>query len=158
VVFHKKQHPLSGSVAFTLVEAVVAITLVGIGITSTVAALTKFNQFANVSRNSTGAYAVVMDQIDAIESATPFNPQKGQIPLALTTHTDAVDIYKDDATHTVVSGTRTTTVADTGIKYWGTSLTVYRATVTVTYSYLNRDGTYGPRYSFSMSSLRTSDE
>src|ERR1700716_1891615 len=81
---------------FTLVEAVVAIALIGIGVASTLGALTKFNSIAAMSRNGTGAYRAVMNQIDLIQSDGPFNPGKfnadgvtRQIPpeLALGTQT-----------------------------------------------------------------------
>jgi len=140
---------------FTMVEAVVAIALVGIGVSSTVAALTQMNNFASVSRNATGAYAVVMNQIDKIQSDTPFNPQKGEVPAELTLGTSAtpnVSIYKDSATNTIVSGTMTTTVTDDSTSWNGVSITRYRATVAVTYRYLNRN------YSFTMNTIRASDE
>ena len=57
--------------AFTLVKAMVAI-----GTASTIGALIKFNSIASVSRNATGACTAVMNQIDLIQSDTPFNPQK----------------------------------------------------------------------------------
>ncbi len=134
---------------FTMVETVVAIALIGIGFSGTMAALTKFNGFASESRNATGAYAAAMNQIDTIQSATPFNPP-GQIPLVLTVGIqppEDVKIYEDAANNTVVSGTRTTTVADVSAG----GVTIYRATVTINYTYLGRP------YSFSMETLRASD-
>jgi len=65
---------------FTLVEAVVAIALIGVGVASVLGALTKFNSIAAISRNGTGASAVLMNQIDLFQSMGPFNPQKGEIP------------------------------------------------------------------------------
>jgi type II secretory pathway pseudopilin PulG len=150
--------------AFTLVETMVGISVLGIGIASTVGALTKFNSIASISRNSTGAYAAVMNQIDLIQSDAPFNPQKtnpdgtAQIPpeLQLGTQTqNNVPVYQDPNTGVVVSGTMTTTVSDISSTYTQGSqtfpLTMYQAVVTVTYTYLNRN------YSFSMSAIRTSD-
>jgi type II secretory pathway pseudopilin PulG len=61
---------------YSLVEAVCAIALIGIGVASTLGALTKFNSIAAISRNATGAYTVVMNQIDSFQSMSPFNPQK----------------------------------------------------------------------------------
>ncbi len=135
---------------FTLVEVVIAITLVGIVVASTVAALTRLNAFASASRNATGAFTVAMNQVDAIQSATPFNPQSGQVPsvLVLGTHApDAVQIYQD-SNNVVVPGTLTTTVANAT----SGGVTMYRATVTVNYTYLNRP------YSLSMNTVRASDE
>ena len=67
---------------FTIVETVVAITLIGVGVASTLGALTKFNSIAATSRNATGASAVLMNQIDLFQSMSPFNPQAtpNQIP------------------------------------------------------------------------------
>jgi len=61
---------------FTLVEAVVAVTLIGIGVAVSLGALTKFNSTAAMSRNATGAEALLMNQIDLFQSMSPFNPQK----------------------------------------------------------------------------------
>ena len=98
-----------------MVEVVVAIALIGVGLSTTIGALTKFNAFASESRNATGAYAAAMNQIDAIQSATPFNPP-GQIPSVLTGRNPCrrrrVTIYEDANSNTIVAGTRTTTVAD----------------------------------------------
>ena len=163
---------------FTLVEAVVAIVLVGIGITSTITALTKFNAFASVSRNYTGAYATVMNQIDAVESATPFNPQHQdanggsdpQIPEQLKLDSArpgglplqenvSVYLYRDPvdplANIIIVPGNRTTSVVDASVPndpVTGATLYMRRVTVKVAYTYLSRP------YSFSMSTLRASDQ
>jgi type II secretory pathway pseudopilin PulG len=150
--------------AYTLVETMVSLGVLGIGIASMVGALTQFNSNASITRNATGAYAAVMNQIDLIQSDAPFNPQKtnpdgtAQIPpeLQLGTQTqNNVPIYQDPNTGVVVSGTMTTTVSDISSTYTQGSqtfpLTMYQAVVTITYTYLNRN------YSFSMSTIRTSD-
>ena len=150
--------------AYSLVEAMVSLGVLGIGIASMVGALTQFNSNASITRNATGAYAAVMNQIDLIQSDAPFNPQKtnpdgtAQIPpeLQLGTQTqNNVPIYQDPNTGVVVSGTMTTTVSDISSTYTQGSqtfpLTMYQAVVTITYTYLNRN------YSFSMSTIRTSD-
>ena len=132
-----------------MVEVVVAISLIGIGLSTTIATLTKFNAFASQSRNATGAYAAAMNQIDAIQSATPFTPP-GQIPTVFTlgVHAaQAVSVYEDANSNTIVPGTQTTTVADVSAG----GVTIYRATVTVNYTYLGRP------YSYSMQTLRASD-
>jgi type II secretory pathway pseudopilin PulG len=158
VIFYKR-HTAAGG--FTLVEAVVAISLIGVGVASTLGALTKFNSIADMSRNGTGACAAVLNQIDLIQSDGPFNPQKtnnngtAQIPpeLQLGTQTKAVVVYqyKDLANNNVVivPGTMTTVVTD--LNPGSTTVYMYKAAVTVTYNYLNR------AYSFSMSTVRTSD-
>jgi type II secretory pathway pseudopilin PulG len=150
--------------AFALAEIMVGISVLGIGIASTVGALTKFNSIASISRNATGACAAVMNQVDLIQSDSPFNPQKtnpdgtAQIPpeLQLGAQTQSnVPIYQDPSTGAVVSGTMTTAVTDISSTYSQSghtfTLTTYRAVVTVTYTYLNRN------YSFSMTTIRTSD-
>ena len=150
--------------AFSLVETMVSLSVLGIGIASTVGALTKFNSNASITRNATGAYTAVMNQIDLIQSDAPFNPQKtnpegtAQIPAELQLGTQTknnVPVYEDPNTGVVVSGTMTTTVSDISSTYTQGSrtfpLTMYQAVVTITYTYLNRN------YSFSMSTIRTSD-
>ena len=149
---------------FTIVESAVALTVLGLGVAATVGALTKFNAIASMARNATGAYTTVMNQIDLIQSDSPFNPQKtntdgtAQIPpeLQLGTHTQTnVPVYQDPTTGVIVSGTMTTTVTDISSVYSSGSssfsLIQYKAVVTVNYKYLNRD------YSFSMSTIRASD-
>ena len=150
--------------ALTLVETVVGIAIIGIGTACAVGALTRFNSLASTARNATGAYTAVMNQIDLIESDSPFNPQKtnpdgtAQIPpeLQIGTHTQSnIPVYQDPKTGVIVTGTMTTTVSDISSTYTNGSftfpLTMYKAVVTVTYTYLNRS------YSCSMSTIRTSD-
>jgi type II secretory pathway pseudopilin PulG len=150
--------------AFTIVESAVALTVLGLGVAATVGALTKFNSIASMARNATGAYTAVMNQIDLIQSDSPFNPQKtntdgtAQIPpeLQIGTHTQtSVPIYQDPNTGVIVAGTMTTTVTDISSTYTTGSTTfqiiLYKAVVTINYTYLNRD------YSFSMSTVRASD-
>ncbi len=60
--------------AFTMVEAVVAIAVLGVGVASTVGVVTKMNQFAAQSRNMTGANAIVQTQIDIFQTVGPFKP------------------------------------------------------------------------------------
>jgi type II secretory pathway pseudopilin PulG len=78
VVFYKRHITGTRFTAsgFTLVEAVVALGLIGVGVAGTLGALTKFNSIAATSRNSTGATAVLMTQTDLFQSMSPFNPQK----------------------------------------------------------------------------------
>ena len=165
-----------------MVEVLVAIALVGIGIASIVAALTKLNVFASTSRNSTGAYSVVMSQIDRIQSATsiPQDAPSGilikaanlvvapgppglteSLPVlmngtqTLTQLTEVTDprvlnVYQDpDPTGApILAESLTTTVTPVVVG----GVTTYSATVTVQYKYQGRD------YSFSMSTLRASDQ
>lgn len=166
---------------FTMVEAIVAIAVLGIGVASTVGALTKFNAIAGASRNATGAYTAVMNQIDLIQSLSPFNPQKTndrpdcdnvihtQIPkdycnnpptydLTPGRHTyNNVPVYQDPATGVVVSGTMTVDVADNSSAASYPAIiaalpaNTFQFRVTITYTYLSKTST------FSMTTIRTSD-
>ena len=149
---------------FTLLEAIVGVALLGIGVSCIVGALTKLNAIAATARNATGAYTAVMNRIDLIQSDGPFNPQKTntdgtpQIPPELTLGTQTqnnVPIYQDPKTGVIVAGTMTTTVSDISSSYTSGSITfpliVYKAVVTITYTYLNRN------YSYSMTTIRSSD-
>ena len=118
------------------------------------------NNNAALSRLQTGASTVAQNRIDLILSDGPFNPQKNQIPPSLALGTQeigtaanpTIPIYTDPVTNTVsVWGRMTSTIADTGAVYSGTTLNLYRATVTVFYSYR------GKPYSVTMQTLRTSD-
>jgi Tfp pilus assembly protein PilV len=165
----------------TLVEAVFAVTLIGIGVAGSLTALTKANSIASMSRNSTGAQTVAQNEIDRFLAYQPFNPQKmnaaadcdgvvriqvpkdynsicaGNTPtydLTVGTHiVTPVAIYKEPATGVIVSGTMTTVIQDVSPTYapTGAVIPVYRATVTVDYTYLNRT------YKTTMSTLRVSD-
>ncbi len=146
--------------AFTLTEAAVAIALIGITMTAFVSAMTCLNQAASVARNATGAAAVLQNQIDLVLSDGPFNPQKTnsdgtpQIPPELVVGarvTNNVPIYREPTTGTIVAGTLTTTVTDMSFVTNGVTVPLYRADVTVNYSYRNRN------YLVSRSTLRVSD-
>jgi Tfp pilus assembly protein PilV len=165
----------------TLVEAVFAVTLIGIGVAGSLTALTKANSIASMSRNSTGAQTVAQNEIDRFLAYQPFNPQKmnatadcdggiraqvpkdypsvcaGQAPtydLTVGTHiVNGVAIYKEPTTGVIVSGTMTTVIQDVSQTYapTGAVIPLYRATITIDYTYLNRS------YKTTMSTLRVSD-
>jgi type II secretory pathway pseudopilin PulG len=165
---HKKGSRIGG---FTLVEAVIGISVLGLGIASTVGALTKFNALASTSRNGTGAYTALINQVDLIQSMSPFNPQKmndradcdniihAQIPkdycntpatydLTVGTHTyNNIPVYQDPNSGVIVTGTMTVVVTDIS----ATIANTYRFQVTINYTYLSRN------YSLSTSTIRTSD-
>ena len=187
VNFHTYNVYAKNRAAFTMLEAVVGIAVLGIGAASTIGALTKFNSISAISRNATGAYTVVMNQIDSFESMSPFNPQKTnpdgtpQIPKDLINNPPTYDMtvgthiigykdptngvmsnqwpvyqYKNPSTGmtVVVKGTLTVAVTDVSAT---TAPNTYMAVVTITYNYLNHDGIHQPLYSFSMTTIRTSD-
>jgi Tfp pilus assembly protein PilV len=159
-----------------MVETVVAIAVLGIGVASTIGVLTKINSFAAMSRNNTGAYTVLMNQVDLFQSMSPFNPQKtnsdgtAQIPkdtshgsyptydMTVGTHTLSVNgtnfnvpvyEYRDASNNVVlvVNGTLSETVTNLS----GSLPNTYQATFTITFTFLNRT------YTYSVSSIRTSD-
>ena len=160
VVIFKNRHRQRVGGGFTLMEAVVSITILGIGIVSTLGALTRINTLSSVSRNATGAQTVAQNQIDLLLSDSPFNPQKTnldgsvQIPpeLTLGTHTtNNVPIYKEPTTGVIVSGTMTTTVTDITGSYSGNTIPMYACTVAVTYTYRSKS------YTTTMNTIRVSD-
>jgi Tfp pilus assembly protein PilV len=159
-----------------MVETIIAIAVLGIGVASTVGALTKINSIAAMSRNSTGAYTILTNQVDLFQSMSPFNPQKtnqdgtiqvpkdtshGSFPtydMTLGNHTISVNgtdfkvpvyQYKDASGNVVlvVNGTLTTTVTNLSASLPNT----YQAVFTLTYTFLNRN------YTYSISTIRTSD-
>jgi Tfp pilus assembly protein PilV len=159
-----------------MVETIIAIAVLGIGVATTIGALTKMNAIAATSRNSTGGYTILTNQVDLFQSMSPFNPQKtnsdgtAQIPkdtshgsyptydMTLGTHNISVNgtdfkvpvyQYKDAGGNVVlvVNGTLTTTVTDLS----GSLPNTYQAVFTLTFTYLNRN------YSYSISTIRTSD-
>jgi prepilin-type N-terminal cleavage/methylation domain-containing protein len=161
---------------FTMVETIVAIAVLGIGVASTIGTVTKMNAIAAMSRNSTGAYTVLTNQVDLFQSMGPFNPQKtnsdgtAQIPkdtshgsyptydMTVGTHNISVNgtnfnvpvyEYRDVSNNLVlvVNGTLTVNVTDLSASLPNT----YQAAFTITFTYLNRN------YAYSISSIRTSD-
>jgi len=165
-----KFHRCATVAAFTFVEALVAVSLVGVGVATNLTALLKVNSIACMARNATGAQTFAQNEIDKFLSYSPFNPQKtnlsdgtSQIPkdpnnsppaydLTLGTHTYSnVPIYKDPDNGVVVNGTITTVISDASQSYNGNVIPMYQAVVTVTYRYLNRT------YTTTTSTLRVSD-
>jgi type II secretory pathway pseudopilin PulG len=185
--FHHYHVYMKKIAAFTMLEAMVGIAVLGIGAASTIGALTKFNSIAAISRNATGAYTVVMNQIDLFESMSPFNPQKQnpdgtpQIPKDLINNPPTYDMnpgthtigYKDPTTgvmsnqwpvYQYKNPTTGMTVVVKGtltIAVTDVSATTapntFMAVVTITYDYLNRTQAGGNPYTFSMTAIRTSD-
>lgn len=138
--------------AFTMVEAVVAIAVIGVGVASTVGVVTKMNQFAAQSRNMTGANTILQNQVDLFQSTSPF---PSVLPYGLSadgvTHTIAGQwpIYREDATgNPSVTGTLTIKITQLNAAL---APNTYQEVVTLSYNYLNR------AYSVSMTSIRASD-
>jgi len=145
--------------AFTLAEVMVGLGLFGITAAAAVSAMLHLNNNAALSRLQTGASTVAQNQIDLCLSDSPFNPQKSQVPPALTLGTTStgsssnptVAVYTDPKTGLQVKGWMVTEVANTGTTYNGNSLNIYRITVTVNYRFRGRS------YSVQMGTMRTSD-
>ena len=139
----------------TIVEIVVALGVIGLFASSAMWALVMMNNRAAVARLTTGALTVAQNQVDLMFCDAPYNPQKSQVPPELAVGTQIqtnVPIYTDPVTNNVVvSGTITSTVADTGTTYGGYSLNVYTITVTVSYQFR------GNNYQITINTMRTSD-
>ena len=169
VILHS-DHRRTARAAFAFVEALVAVSLIGIGVATSLTALLKVNSIACMGRNATGAQTFAQNEIDKFLSYSPFNPQKinlsdgtPQVPkdpnnsppaydLTLGTHIyNGVPIYKDPDNGVVVTGTITTVISDVSQSYNGVTIPMYRAQVTVSYNYLNRS------YTSTASTVRVSD-
>ena len=136
-----------GSRGFTLVEVLIAVSLLAMFAAGALWSLTQANRYASLSRLYTGAQMAAQSQIDLIMSKGPFNPQNladdgtadPQIPaeLALGTHaTETVTIYSEPNGQTVTADRVTTVSTDNPAKVVsGRSLNVYYATVVVTFYY-----------------------
>jgi prepilin-type N-terminal cleavage/methylation domain-containing protein len=151
---------------FTFIEALIAISLIGIGVATSLTALLKINSIACMGRNATGAQTFAQNEIDKFLSYSPFNPPS-QVPkdlnnsppdydLNVGTHTyNNVPIYNDPDNGVVVTGTITTVISDVSQTYInnGNSVTIpmYQTVVTVSYTYLNRN------YTSTASTVRVSD-
>lgn len=132
---------------FTLVEVVIAVSLLALFASGALWTLTQANRYAALSRLYTGAQLAAQNQIDLIMSRGPFNPQNladdgtadPQIPaeLALGTHAaDTVTIYSEPNGQTVTAQRVTTVSTDNPAKVVsGRTLNIYYATVVVTFYY-----------------------
>src|SRR2546421_3264993 len=146
--------------AFTLMEVVMALAVVGTMGAGCYVGFNSLNTYAISSRLYSEAQTAAQNQIDLILSKEPFDPVNNKIPTVLTlgtTTTPNVFVYKDPVSgNVVVTGTMTTTVTDLGttMTFAGSTknLNTRRATVTVTYTY--RDKTYN----VSMDTMRTGDQ
>jgi prepilin-type N-terminal cleavage/methylation domain-containing protein len=155
-----KSRRQGGKRAFTLMEVVMALAVVGTMGAGAYVGFNSLNTYAISSRLYSEAQTCAQNQIDLILSKEPFDPTKSKIPTVLTlgaTTTPNVFVYQDPVSGSaVVTGTMTTTVTDTGatMNFAGTTtnLNTYRATVNVSYTYRNTN------YSVSMDTMRTGDQ
>jgi prepilin-type N-terminal cleavage/methylation domain-containing protein len=145
--------------AFTLAEVMVALGIFGITAAAAVSAMLRMNNNAALSRLQTGASTVAQNQIDLCLSDSPFNPQKSQVPPALTIGTTStgssssptVPVYTDPKSGMQVMGWMVTDVANTNTTLSGTNLNIYQITVTVNYKFKGRS------YNVKMGTMRASD-
>jgi len=148
-----------GKRAFTLIEVVMALAVIGTMGAGCYIGFNSLNAYAVSSRLYTEAQTAAQNQIDLILSAEPFDVTTNTIPSVLalgTTTTPNIFIYEDPVSgNVVVTGTMATTVTDTGstMNFAGTNANLYirRATVTVSYTYRNTN------YNVSMDTMRTAD-
>ena len=156
---NKSSKGLIRPLAFTLVEVLVAVALLGLLAGSAIWTLTQTNSYAALSRLRTGAEIAAQNQVDLLLSDGPFNPQSGEVPAILTLSPPAqvetgIVIYSEPAgadgnTH-AVTGTRTTTVTKVA-PIGGVELNLYSATVVVTYTFRNKP------YRVQLNAMRASD-
>ena len=145
---------------FTLVEVLVATTLLGLLAGSAIWALTQANNYASIARLYTGAETAAQNQIDLILTDSPFNPQNdpAQVPasIALGLHApQTVTLYSEpagaDGQAHAVTGQLVTTVTNTNVVIQGQNLNLYSATVVVTYTYRSK------AYRVQLNAMRASD-
>jgi prepilin-type N-terminal cleavage/methylation domain-containing protein len=149
-----------GKRAFTLMEVVMALAVIGTMGAGAYVGFNSLNTYAISSRLYSEAQTAAQNQIDLILSQEPFDPTNGKIPTVLTlgaTTTPNVFVYTDPVSgNVVVTGLMTTTITDLGatMTFAGSTknLNTYRATVTVTYTYR------GTTYNVSMDTMRTGDQ
>lgn len=147
--------------AFTLVEVLVAVAVLGILAGSSIWALTQANNYASIARLYTGAETAAQNQIDVIMTDGPFNPQytPTQVPPALALGISApktVTVYTEPSgagglAH-AVTGQMVTTISKISVVARGTlAMDVYSATVVVTYLYRSKS------YRVQLNAMRASD-
>jgi hypothetical protein len=146
--------------AVTLAELMVALSVLGVGTSITIALMLQLNRNATLSRLRTGAGTVAQNQIDDLLSIQPYNPQKGDIPPELaigtinqgTAAAPTVPIYTDPVTGLVTQmGWMSTTVTDMNQSLNGINYNLRQCVVTVSYNF------HGKTYSVVFTTMRGSD-
>ena len=155
--------------AFSIIEILFALVALGIMSGGAYIGFGAVNTYAVSSRLYSEAQAVAQNQIDLILSRGPFNitstPKRVPNELKLDSErtpagplvTPNVFVYTDPVTgKVVVTGSMTTSITDAGATqtFAGTTtpLNVRRATVTVSYTFRNKN------YNVVMETLRTADQ
>src|SRR5438046_4799717 len=145
--------------AFTLMEVVMALAVIGTMGAGAYVGFNSLNTYAISSRLYSEAQTAAQNQIDLILSVEPFDVTTNTIPSVLalgTTTTPNIFIYEDPVSgNVVVTGSMATTVTDTGstMNFAGanTNRNIRRATVTVSYTDRNTN------YNVTMDTMRTAD-
>jgi prepilin-type N-terminal cleavage/methylation domain-containing protein len=138
---------------FTLVEVLAAAALLGLAGAAFLWGLTMIQTHSTINRLYTQAQTLCQNQIDRVLTNGPYNPALSQIPTELTNQATSVQI--STAPGNPVSGTMTTTVADTALKYpagTGTDLNIKQAKVVVSYKFRGKD------YAVEMNTMRAPDQ
>ena len=166
----RNNHSRSAVAAFTFIEALVAISLIGVGVATSLTALLKSipspawratppaHKLSPKTRsiNFSPIHRLIPKKPISATARLRFQRTRTILPRPmisrLGTHTYSnVPIYKDPDNGVVVSGTITTVISDVSQSYNGNTIPMYQAVVTVTYRYLNRT------YTTTASTLRVSD-
>ncbi|MBA3960547.1 MAG: prepilin-type N-terminal cleavage/methylation domain-containing protein [Chthoniobacterales bacterium] len=146
-----------GHRAFTLIEVLVAATLLAILAAGSLWALSQANNYASINRLYTGAETAAQNRIDYLLSDSPFNPQDGAFGTTGewnvgSSITPNVAIYTEpvgtNGQTSSITGTLTTTIT---LNPRNPTLSLYSATVIVTYTYR------GKPYSVQLNAMRASD-
>jgi len=155
--------------AFTLAEVTMALAVIGTMGAGCYVGFNSINGYAVSSRLYSEAQTCAQNQIDLILSKEPFDPINSKVPSVLggavlasgastTITTPNIFVYEDPVSGSaVVTGTLTTTVTNPGYTMTyptgtTTNLNIYRANVSVTYSFR------GKNYNVSMDTMRTADQ
>ena len=158
-----KKRPRSGRrlcQGFTLVEILVATTLLGLLAAGSLWALAQANNYASIARLYTGAETAAQNRIDYLLADSPFNPQSNEFGttnewVVGTSAPEDVTIYTEPSgangqTHAVM-GQRVTTVKSNNVVTKSQTLNLYSATVVVTYTYRSKT------YRVQLNAMRASD-
>ena len=110
----------SHSAAFTLIEIVIALAVLGTMSAGAYVGFNTINAYSVSSRLYSEAQAIAQNQIDLILSKGPFDLRTNRVPSVLelgTKTTPNVFIYRDPVTgNVIVTGTMTTTITDAGLQ------------------------------------------
>ncbi len=160
VTRHSRFGPSGSRSGFTLLEVLVATSLLVLLAGSSIWALTQANNYASIARLYTGAETAAQNRIDYLLTDSPFNPQSGEFGTTNewavgTSGIQTVTIYSEPSgangqTH-AINGQIVTTVTSNNVVTQSQSLNLYSATVVVTYVYRNKT------YRVQLNAMRASD-